>query len=349
MRLAVPRARRRRARGFSLLEVLIALVIGLALMAAFIVIVQRTSRDSTANESLARLQDSARHALGVLLADVEHAGFYGFSSAGHARLVRGGATLAEADALLQPGATRAATAVVGLPGGAHDCGVNFAVDVFRFVQGTDNTFALGRDARDCAPTASAGGAAAAADTLTLRHASREATTPRAGRLQVYSTARSSLGPLLLFADGHAPGPIDEEHDVRDLEVRSYYIAHSSVGRAGFPALRVKSLTESRGAAQFRDEEIMPGVEDLQVELGVWSADGGAPVVRFVAPDAPRAESGRIVAVRLWLRVRADLTEAGYFDDRPLSYANVVFSPSAAEAAQRRLLIERTVALRNLAP
>jgi prepilin-type N-terminal cleavage/methylation domain-containing protein len=336
------------ARGFNLLEVLIAMVIGLALIAAFIAILQRTSRDTTAIESLSRLQDSARHALRVLVADIEHAGFYGLSSAGRPRLVRGGATLADAESLVQPGATRAVNAVVGLPKGAHDCGVNFAVDVIRVVQGNDNGFALGRDARDCAPTASAGGAAAAADTLTVRHASRDTTAPRAGRLQVYSSARS-LDPLLLFADGRAPGPRDDQHEVRDLDVRSYYIASSSVGRAGFPALRVKSLTESRGAAQFRDEELMPGVEDLQLELGVRSDESGSPVVRFVAPDAPGAESGRIVAVRLWLRVRADRTEAGFFDDRPLRYANVVFSTSAVEAAQRRMLVERTVALRNPAP
>ena len=56
--------------------------------------------------------------------------------------------------------------------------------------------------------------------------------------------------------------------MRDLEVRTYYIANEFRGqRPDWPALRVKSLTESGGAAQFRDEEILPGVEDLQVEFG----------------------------------------------------------------------------------
>jgi hypothetical protein len=173
--------------------------------------------------------------------------------------------------------------------------------------------------------------------------------PRAGRLQVYSQGLSVAAPLLLFADGRAPGPVDPDHEVHDLEVRTYYIANDSVQRPGWPALRVKALTESRGAAQFRDEEILPGVEDLQVEMGVASPATGLPRVSYVAPGSPRALEGNVVAVRLWLRIRADVTEPGFSDDRVMTYANVTFSPSPVDAQQRRLLIERTVALRNAPP
>lgn len=334
------------ARGFNLLELLIALVIGLTLIAAFLVVLQRSQRDLTASESLAWLQGSARHAMGVLVNDVEHAGFYGLAQADRVQLVRAGSILAEGDELAQPGAARVVPEVGGLPAGAHDCGVNFAVDLRRPVQGSDNRFALGSDARDCAPTATAGGASSVADTLTLRHASLATVSPRAGRLQVYSAARSSAGPLRLFADGSAPGPVDDENEIRDLVIRSYYIANDSVDRRGWPALRVKSLTESRGAVHFRDEEVMPGVEDLQVEFAVVGVENGERVVRYVPADSPRAASESIVAVRLWLRLRAEVTERGHHDDRRLSYANVDFTPSTAEARQRRLLIETTVAIRN---
>jgi len=72
-------------------------------------------------------------------------------------------------------------------------------------------------------------------------------------------------------------------------------------------------------------------------------------VRYVAVGTPAARDGQVVAVRLWLRIRSDVTEGGFNDARPLSYADVAFTPSALEAAQRRRLVERTVALRNLAP
>lgn len=304
---------------------MIALAIGLTLLAAFLVVLQRCIASFAVNESLARLQDGARHALSVLVPDIEQAGFYGFTS--HA----------------------AATITGRMPAGVNDCGSGFAVNLGAPVEGSDNSFALGSDARDCAPTASAGGARSGSDTLTVRHASPDIVAPHAGRMQVYSQVLAASGPLLLFADGLAPGPLDATHEVRDLEVRSYYIANNSVERPGWPALRVKALTEASGAAQFRDEEILPGVEDLQVEFMVARGDAGVTRTRFVSPGVALAAEDRIVAVRLWLRIRADVTERGFEDDTPMSYANARFIPSSAETRQRRTLIERTVALRNVPP
>ena len=302
---------------------MIALALGLFLVAAFLLVVQRCRASFAANESLARLQDAARHALSVLVPDIEHAGFFGFNHGPAVQLVG------------------------NLPAGANACGTDFAVMLSVPVQGSNDTYRLGADARDCEPTASAGGAHPGTDTLTVRHASMSPVAPHAGRIQIYSQSLSIAAPLLLFADGHAPGPVDPDHAVQDLEVRTYYIANNSVERRGWPALRVKALTESRGAAQFHDEEVLTGVEDLQVEMGITAiAADGTPRMFYVAPDSPRVKEGIVVAVRLWLRIRADATEPGFYDDQKLTYANVTYTPSPAEAKQRRLLIERTVALRN---
>jgi len=308
-----------RSAGFSLPELMISLTLGLLLVAAFLIVLQRCRSAFAINESLARQQDAARHALSVLVPDIEHAGFYGF---GHAPAVIG-----------------------SLSSGIHACGTGFATSLAESVEGSDNAYRL-----SCAPTATAGGARAGTDTLTLRHASPGTVDPRAGRLQLYSRSLSLSTSPVLFSDGNAPGVADTDHEIRDVEVRTYYIANNSVQRPGWPALRVKALTESRGGAQFRDEEILPGVEDLQVEMGVAtiSADGVARL-SYVAPGSARAREGHIVAVRVWLRIRADVTEPGFFDERSLAYANVTFMPTAAEAKQRRMLVERTVALRNVAP
>lgn len=334
------------SRGFNLPELMVSLAIGLFLLAVFLRVLERCRSDFAANESLSRMSDAARHALSVLVPDLEHAGFYGITSDPRTQLVRDGNVVADSAGLVQPDAAHAVPPVGGLPAGAHDCGSNFAVDLSWPVQGANNAFGTGIDARDCAPTASAGGARAGADTLTLRHTSLATTAPRAGRLQLYARRIDSLGPVSLFADGHAPGPLDAHSEIRDLEVHTYYIAKNSVGRPGWPALRLKSLTESRGAMQFRDEEILPGVEDLQVEFGVVAA--GESRTQFVPPGFPALREKRVVAVRLWLRIRADSTERGYADPRSLTYADAEFVPNAAETSQRRVLIERTVALRNSA-
>jgi Tfp pilus assembly protein PilW len=303
---------------------MISLTLGLFLVAAFLVVLQRCRASYAVNESLARQQDAARQALSVLVPDMELAGFLGFS--------RGSASVP--------------TIVGGLPSGIHACGTDFATALSIPVQGSDNVYRLGADARDCAPTASSGGAHEGSDTLTVRHASISKVTPRAGRLQVYTQGLAVATPPVMFANGSAPGIVDTDHEIRDVEVRSYYIANDSVDRPGWPALRVKALTESRGAAQFRDEEILPGVEDLQIEFGVVDAAEGAARIAYVAPDSPRAQKEPVVAVRLWLRIRADVTEPGFSDARAMSYSNVVFAPSSAESKWRRMLVERTVALRN---
>jgi type IV pilus assembly protein PilW len=335
-----------RQRGFQLAELVIALALGLLLVAAFLSALQRCRLLFAAHESISSLQDSGRHALSVLVPDLEHAGYFGFNRAAFARLLQAGVTVAQGAQLRQPADGTSVAPVGSLPVGAHDCGVNFAVDVVRSVQGSNNSFAAGYGATDCAPTSTAGGARAGADTLSIRRASLAATSPRAGRIQLYSRRLESQAALELFGDGRAPGPVGADLEIRDLEVHTYYVANNSVDRPGWPALRVKSLTEARGAAQYRDEEVLPGVEDLQVEFGIGQTVDGEARVRFVTADFAGLETATVVAVKLWLRLRADSTEPGYRDDRTLVYADTQFTPTASESGQRRMLVEGTVALRN---
>lgn len=307
-----------RARGFNLVELLVALTISLILISAFLTLVQQSRLAFARNESLASLQDSARQALDLIARDLEHAGFAGFSTGGRFELAS------------------------ALPPRIHDCGPDYALNLERPVEGTDNHYPAA--APGCAPTAAAGGASASADTLTVRHLSIETAAPHSGRLQAYSAARGFMMPVRLFADGHAPGTVDRDHEIRDVEVRRYYIANHSVGRSGWPALRAKSLTESGGSAQFRDEEVMPGIEDLQVEFGIATSESGQLRVNFVPPES--VGSARVVSVRVWLRVRADATESGFVDVHPLDYAGVSYVPSGTESRHRRALFGRTVSLRN---
>lgn len=338
--------RRHVACGFSLVELLVAMAIGLLMLGAFLVLLRVCREQFAINDSLSRLHDSARHVWSVLVPDVEHAGFYGFAQHGSAiRLLRAEGEPAPASQLHQPNARRPGTPAAGLPAGAHDCGQNFAVDLARPVQASNNIFALGVAPRDCMPTASAGGARPGSDTLTLRHASVHTSRPHAGRLQIYSRRLASASQHDLFAHGTAPGPQDPDHEIRDLEVRTYYIANSSVDRPGWPALRVKQLTEARGAAQFRDEEILPGVEDLQVELGIRSVVDGLMRLRYVPPDSPDALDRPVITVRLWLRIRADQTESGFRDRQTWRYADATFNASEPEAAFRRRVITRTIVVR----
>jgi hypothetical protein len=233
------------------------------------------------------------------------------------------------------------------------------------VQGSNDVFDLGPGATaDCA--AFGAGAAAGTDTLTLRRASTEPAAPAAGRIQIYASRLRSRTTQQLFADGVAPGVIDADNDVFDLLVRSFYVAADSADKPGLPALRVKELSTNGATPLFVDNEVLPGVEDLQVQFGIDTGDydndgvidavvdvnnDGIPesdgrATRYVNPDFPGLDRLQVVSVRLWLRIRSDQREPGFVDGRTYRYANVVYRPAGDARNFRRILLSRTILLRN---
>jgi type IV pilus assembly protein PilW len=343
----------RRQRGFTLVELMVAMVIGVIVIAAALQLYARGRSIYRVNERVARLQEQGRFALSVIEPDIELAGYYGFTNSPDVlRLVRGAnpdmplATAAGmrqfpvhvGEALPQP--------VVGLPAGAHACGVNFVVDVSMPLQGSNDVFALGRG-RAAGCDAYQGRPQPGADTLTIRRVATQVSVLEAGRVQVYASRLTSRTSQLMFADGDAPGIVDDDHRVQNLVVRSYYIARDSVGQRNFPALRVKSLTRSGSAIAFDEDEVMPGIEDLQVQFAIDTADpASGQATRYVNPDFADLPRVQVVAARVWLRIRADEPETGFVDARTYEYADVVYTPAGADRSFRRVVMSRTVALRN---
>ncbi|MBV6417095.1 MAG: hypothetical protein CMLOHMNK_01732 [Steroidobacteraceae bacterium] len=356
-----------RHRGLSLIELLVALAIGSVLIVGAVYVFSRGRSTYAVNESVARLQENARFVLSVLEPDIELAGFYGFTNSPDTiRFVSGaspGIVYAMASQMRQrPVPDAPPVAVANLPGGAHDCGTNFAVDLLTPVQGSNEAFLLGPGAgAACAPYGA--GAVATADTLTIRRADTRIAAPEAGRLQIYASRLRSRSTQQLFVDGNAPGPVDADNEIHDLVVRAYYLSQDAVDRPGLPSLRVKSLG---GGAQFVEAEVMPGVEDLQVQFGIdtgdYDADGvidaaadvngdGIPeadgrATRYVNPDFAGLDRAQVVSVRIWVRVRADRPEQGFQDNRRYQYADVDYTPSGDDAHFRRVLMSRTISLRN---
>ncbi len=171
-------------RGFNLLELLSALVISLGLISAFLTLVHRNRVVFARNESMASLQDSARHALDTLARDLEHAGFSGFSPGG--RFER----------------------VSALPPRVHECGINYAVNLARPVQGTDNRYRAATAAADCLPTTTAGGASASR--TRSRFATCRSTPPRLMRVGCRRSPRraSSCSPCCCSRTATRPGAAD---------------------------------------------------------------------------------------------------------------------------------------------
>lgn len=324
-----------RQRGFSLPELLVALLLGSVLLGGALGMLAAASRSVHANDSAEELQERAAYLLAALESDIQHAGYFGLAHDGRDfGFLSGGVP----DSALPPGALRQSSPpLAALPASAQACGDNFAIDLAQPIGGDNNGFALGRNRRSsCAPR---DGARAGADTLILRRASTANASAETGRLQLL-VARLDARQRWLLLDGMlpaAPALQAARVQLHDLEVHSYYVANSSVGDASLPSLRLKSLTRVSGSPAFVDTEVMPGVEDLQLRL---LTSAGAREPGSVPPD----ESVR--AVQLWLLLRAARPEAGFADDASYAYADRVMTLSAAQRRFRRLLVTRTIALRN---
>jgi len=325
-------------RGFTLLEVLVALLLSSLVIVALGRMLGTISRTLQLRDSQAEMRERARYALAILQSDLQMAGYYGLTSRGQdfTWLQSGDA------ASVPPAATLAQTApaLTAAPAAAQDCGINFALDLGVAVQADNNRFALGRN-RTSACNAN-GGARPGTDTLTLRRASTPRSAPDPGRFQLL-VDRSDERRRWILADGVAPAGLiaaEDRIEWHDLVVNSYYVSNDSVGAPGTPALRVKSLTRVSGQPAFVDTEVMPGIEDLQLQLvtdtGAYNADALPP-------------NSRIRMVQLWLRVRAATAETGYRDTQSYRYADVVAMPATAEQGFRRLLASQRIALRNAAP
>jgi hypothetical protein len=165
------------------------------------------------------------------------------------------------------------------------------------------------------------------------------------------------GVLVKDASGCALPPAGQ---VNDLIVHGYYVDRTAEGQAGVPALRRWALTE---AAEFQDDEIVAGVEDMQIQFGIDPTGTSGVATQYVDAVGPATlpATAQIVAVRIWLLVRSETQEQGFIDNRVYEYGDRLVATgktndlSAADAAgkayepkdrYRRLLVSRTIMIRN---
>ena len=327
-----------RQRGFSLVELMVALTLGSFLIVGAVTVYVRSRNTYSVNETVARLQENARYAMSTIEPDIRLANYWGLMN--DPELITGTAT----NVPLGSGAT------------TNDCGADFDIDLRTPIDGINNDYDL--LCTQATVSNPAPGFNRTPDTVVVRHAAETTTVAEAGRLQLYTT-RQGAGSQL-FNDATAPGapaalvdapPNGPQAEVRDLVVRAYYVSSGS-SRAQTPSLRRKSLVGGATGPAFMDEEIMPGVEDMQIQFGVDTdpVDGNdrGIVDRYVnADDAIITPDADILSVRVWLRLRADRPEIGLPVDAGFTYADQVVGPF--NDGFRRIVVSRTIYLRNARP
>lgn len=321
-----------RQKGFSLVELLVALALSAILMAGIIEIYLENKRNYVQNEEYARLQENGRFALGMVKREVTMAGFF--------------AGLPDTDDLVPASIT-------------GDCTTgNWAWDPTSSIELANNVSASGtvQTVRGGAPastdldclTASelqTGSDVLAvkrtADTATLengvRNVSAEADKQWYLRTEEYGGGKSwsylDDGETIAAADAIAGSSVD----YWELYVKIFYIrSFSSVGD-GIPTLCVESLQ----ANAFETSCYVEGVEDMQVEVGV-DTDGDGYANRFVAAPTT-AQLDTAVAIRVYLLVRSINEIQDYTNNK--TYALGSKSVTANDGFLRQVYAT-TVLLRN---
>ena len=312
--------------GVTLIELMVALSIGSFLMIGAVQVYNQSRQAFVINESIARVQETAQFAMDTIEADIRMASNWGRHSRGTA--VVGRSVTGDANPLALP-----APAV---------CGADWALNLDRPVEGNNNNYGLACGA--------VGGAQINSDTVTTRRTT-VATSPlplQVGRLYVQSTRIQGE----LFADGNVPTAFDPvESRTHTLLVNTYYVAASSNLIPGVPTLRRKSLASAGGVPTVVDQEIAPGVENMQLQLGV-DVDQDNTVDRYVNPgDAilnPLAAGfipgARVLTARIWLVVRSVSLEIGIQDPRDYEPGDIDLG--VYNDAFRRMQVSKTILLRN---
>jgi len=329
---------RRQHNGMTLIELMVALAIGAFLMLGAVTVFVQSRTSFRVTESLSRLQENARFALDTMEPDIRMAHYWGLTAR-----------------TFQIEGRAAPTAPAGV--GQHWCGNNWFLNLEKSIDGTNNTYNWG-----CGPNV--GVAQPNSDTLVIRRASEDAIAPgalTASTTYIQSTRAVVPGGRIFVGTaipgGFEPPPTSETHR---LLVSGYFVStQSSV--PGLPSLRRKFLQTDGTAAE---EEILVGVEDMQVQFGVDTDVPGTPTApnpsrgsidRYVNPDDPIIDptnagfnpNAEVMAVRVWLRLRADRIENGLVDTTNYQYADR--NAGVFNDRIRRLLVSKTIYVRNARP
>jgi type IV pilus assembly protein PilW len=329
-------------RGLTLVELMVAMVVGIFLMLGALTVFQQSRANFRVSDSVARLQENGRYVLDMMEPDIRVAKLWGRSTdPGLIDDVLPAGLIVTCDTVDSSAAMVPPTTYTA-----------WALDINREVWAVDEGSGYGHPTLGI-PCSPAGGARVQSDALVIRRASAQPMLPVAGTIQVHT----DLNRGEFFNDGAAPlgyAPVAQTHDV---VTNVYYVSQTSDLDPNTPSLRVKTLSPG---GTHQDQEIMPGVENLQVQLGV-DTDDDQEIERYVDADhdiinpttGGTIPDAQILAVRLWLLMRADAAEVGFIDNAqyPSPDLDVVVLPCAGGECGypdnfRRLAISTTVALRN---
>ncbi len=305
-------ALRRATRGFTLVELMIALTISLFVVGALIVVVLGASSSSAARERNSEIQTNGRYALEQIKRDLQHSGFLGISG------------LFFPDDPITPGISVTNT-----------CDTATIGKLSQRVFGADgNPFAA-----TCIPAANY----LRGDVLVIRGLDPTVVAaPYASNRVYYRSAYEGgqpfKGPTPPDFTGTNKQPPYIDHLLNET---IYYISPYTESAAESPQVPALYRLRLENGPTMRAELIATGVEHLQVRYGVFQTND---TVRYLnASEMGSGDWDLVRSVQVFILMRSTSTETDYVNNTSYAMGDTTYT---VNDAYPRLLLTAVVQLRN---
>lgn len=326
--------------GFSLVELLVAMVVGLIIVSGAFSLHSTTRKTQAVNEMQMDMVADARFAIEMIAYDLRHAGMWGGTNKGS--LI---------DCRARDAACAASSAGETIPSDAatgNDCAAAGApawyYDLSRPVFATNNS---NPHSGTCIPGSE--GYVAGTDVLEVRYADSNLT----GALvpsQAYVRSNFIDGRLFIGTTQPVLDSYDAVTFTQNYELRAYayYVSNFTDAAAdGIPSLRRVALVN---APRLDNQVLISGVVNLQVQFGediddVKDSDGNVTIDRYVNPGSV-TDWSKVYAAKIWVVMRSDNTQVGVDTSKtfPIAGANVNYG---GVNGFRHFMTTSVVNLRNL--
>ncbi|MBT8143445.1 MAG: PilW family protein [Gammaproteobacteria bacterium] len=309
--------------GFSLVELLVAMAIGVVLVGGALTVHIQSHEAHTFAERMARIQENGRFAFDVIGPDVRLAGYWGRTEKPASISRRTGDPINPMPAAMAPN---------------NDCYAGYWTNItVRIEAANDDQVGIDNPFDTCIPTASRLGGT---DILVVRHA---AATPTAVAdlipNQLYLISNAMSGELFVAGQQPVPPGYNPTDVIHQVMTNLYFISPNSSAGNGIPALNRLQMVPG---PELAIQELIPGAEDFQVQVGVDS-DADGSVNSYVSPNSPLAAGASVVAARAWVRIRGERVDLDFTDTATYDYADRQVQPNDNF---RRMLMSKTLRFRN---
>lgn len=310
----------RQQQGFSLIEMMLAMLIGIIIMGGIISVYNNTREVQRVSDDQVHLVSDARFAIETIAYDLRHAGVFG------------GTNLAST-IKCHKGDPNCPTA---LATASSDCETRWYLDITTpiFASEAINPYST------CPITSHLGNT----DLLVVRYAdSNPIDTASLVTSTAYVRSNYQAGELFI---GTAPPVIPDDTSALTnnhlLVARAYYISDfTDYAGDGLPSLRRVDLIAGPAV---QDQLILPGVENLQIQFGI-DTDNDRSVDQYVNADTADLDWTKVYAARVWVLVRSQHVDKTVDTSETFTIAGN--SVSFANDGYRRLLISSVINLRNM--